>query len=147
MKSDDINIDSITTDIDLQLLIKRLIITMDQEGGVGIAATQVGVLKNVFIFTRIDKSGNPHQVAINPKIISHPDETVCFERDGCLSIPNISANSTRYPWVEVEYWDEQGNYHKERLEGFSRTDNFTGVIFQHEFDHLNGILFTDRICE
>lgn len=147
MKSEDININSITTDEDLRLLINRLIVTMEEEGGVGIAAPQVGVQKNIFIFTRIDRPDNPHQVAINPRITSHPDETVCFERDGCLSIPDISANSTRYPWVEVEYWDENGKHHKERLEGFSRNDNFTGVIFQHELDHLNGILFTDRICE
>ena len=146
MKSSDLNTDSITTDEDLQLLIKRLILTMNEAGGVGIAAPQVGILKNIFIFMRIDQPDYPTQVAINPKIVDHPSETVCFEGDGCLSIPNISANSVRYPWVEVEYWDENGNFHKETLMGYSREDDFTSIIFQHEFDHLNGILFTDKIC-
>ncbi len=145
MKSSDVNIDSITTDEDLQLLIKRLIVTMKEAGGVGIAAPQVGVLKNIFIFMRIDKPGFPIQVAINPRIVNHPNETVCFEGDGCLSIPNISANSIRYPWVEVEYWDENGDFHKEKLMGYSREYDFTSIIFQHEFDHLNGVLFTDKI--
>lgn len=145
MKSSDVNIDSITTDEDLQLLIKRLIVTMKEAGGVGIAAPQVGVLKNIFIFMRIDKPGFPIQVAINPRIVNHPNETVCFEGDGCLSIPNISANSIRYPWVEVEYWDENGDFHKEKHMGYSREYDFTSIIFQHEFDHLNGVLFTDKI--
>lgn len=94
---------------------------------------------------RIDKPGFPIQVAINPRIVNHPNETVCFEGDGCLSIPNISANSIRYPWVEVEYWDENGDFHKEKLMGYSREYDFTSIIFQHEFDHLNGVLFTDKI--
>jgi len=146
MQSSDINANSIATDEDLQLLIQRLAITMNEAGGVGIAAPQVGVLKKIFLFIRIDKPDYPIQVAINPRIVNHPTETVCFEGDGCLSIPNISANSIRFPWIEIEYWDEKGNFHKERLEGYSRTEDFTAVIFQHELDHLNGILFTDKIC-
>ncbi|MBF6598213.1 MAG: peptide deformylase [Fermentimonas sp.] len=146
MQSSDINQDSITNDEDLQLLIKRLILTMNEAGGVGIAAPQVGVLKNIFLFVRFDNPEYPVQVAINPRIVNHPNETICFEGDGCLSIPNISTNSIRFPWVEVEYWDENGNFHKEKLMGYSREDDFTSIIFQHEFDHLNGILFTDKIC-
>lgn len=146
MKSSDINTDSIATDEDLQLLIQRLEITMNEAGGVGIAAPQVGVLKNIFLFIRFDKQDNPVQVAINPRIINQPSETVCFEGDGCLSIPNISSNSIRFPWIEVEYWDEKGNFHKEKLIGYSREEDFTSIIFQHELDHLHGILFTDKIC-
>lgn len=146
MQSSNINTDSISTDEDLQLLIQRLMATMAEAGGVGIAAPQVGILKNLFLFIRIDKPDYPIQVAINPRIVNHPQETVCFEGDGCLSIPNISANSIRFPWVEVEYWDEQGDFHKEKLMGFSRDEDFTSIIFQHEFDHLNGVLFTDKIC-
>ena len=146
MQSSDINTDSITTDENLQLLIQRLAITMNEAGGVGIAAPQVGILKNIFLFIRIDKPDYPIQVAINPIIVNHPTETVCFEGDGCLSIPNISANSIRFPWIEVEYWDEKGNFHKEKLIGYSREEDFTSIIFQHELDHLHGILFTDKIC-
>lgn len=131
---------------DLKLLIQRLKLTMQVESGVGIAAPQVGINKNIFIFTRIDHPDFPAAAAINPKIVGHPEETVCFEQDGCLSIPGISGNSLRYPWVEIEYTNEDGDIVKERLEGYSRTGNFTAVVFQHEFDHLRGVLFIDKLC-
>lgn len=131
---------------DLQLLIERLKTTMMVESGVGIAAPQIGIAKNVFLFTRIDRPGHPVTTVINPRIINRPKETVCFERDGCLSIPNISGNTIRYPWIDVEYTDENGSLIQERLEGYSRTGNFAGIIFQHEFDHLQGILFIDKFC-
>jgi len=131
---------------DLHLLIDRLKITLDVESGVGISAVQVGVLKNLFLFVRIDKPGYPIQVAINPRIMKHPEKTICFEDDGCLSIPRTSGNSQRYPWIEVEYTDEKGELIHERLEGYSRDGNFTAVIFQHEYDHLQGVLFIDKLC-
>ncbi len=140
------DIENINESEDLQLLIGRLKTTMAVESGVGIAAPQVGIGRNIFLFTRIDKANYPVIVAINPKIVNHPEETICFERDGCLSIPGISGNSIRYPWVDVEYTDENGNLVQERLEGYSRESDFTGIIFQHEFDHLQGILFTDKLC-
>lgn len=146
MQSTDVDPDSIVNDESLQLLIHRLIVTMNASGGVGIAAPQVGVLKNIFVFTRLDLPDNPVHIAINPNIVNFPEDTVCFERDGCLSIPDIRANSLRLPWVDVEYWDERGNFHSEHLQGSSRSDHFSAVIFQHEYDHLQGILFTDKIC-
>ena len=129
----------------LQYFLSRLHATLSESGGVGIAAPQVGILKNIFLFQRIDKPGHPVQVAINPKITNHSFETIVFECDGCLSIPDVSGNSLRYPWIDVEYMDEKGVLHSEKLEGFSRFDNFTAIIYQHEFDHLNGVLFTDKI--
>lgn len=146
MQSEDVDVDSIENDVNLQLLIRRLALTMKESGGVGIAAPQVGVLKNVFVFMRLDLPDEPVQVVINPKIIDFPTDTVCFERDGCLSIPNMRANSLRFPWVEVSYLDEKGKTCHEHLYGHSRNDHFTAVIFQHEYDHLRGILFTDKIC-
>lgn len=140
------DIENINESEDLQLLIDRLKATMAAESGVGIAAPQVGIGRNIFLFTRIDKANYPVIVAINPKLVNHPEETICFERDGCLSIPGISGNSIRYPWVDVEYTDENGNLVQERLEGYSRESDFTGIIFQHEFDHLQGVLFIDKLC-
>lgn len=133
-------------DSTLALLVARLKTTMAAENGVGIAAPQVGVLKNIFLFTRLDLPGEPVVVAINPAITNHPDTTVCFLRDGCLSIPDTSGNSIRYPWVDVEYYNEKGELFRERLEGYSRQDTFTAVIFQHEYDHTRGILFIDKLC-
>jgi peptide deformylase len=132
---------------DLKLLIKRLKVTLEIENGIGIAAPQVGILRNLFIIVRVDKPDMPVEAVINPRIISHSEETVCFERDGCLSIPEISGNSIRYPWIEVEYLNENGKKIREKLTGYSRKDNFAAIIFQHEYDHLRGILFIDKLCK
>lgn len=131
----------------VEKLISRMKATMFAESGVGIAAPQIGISRNIFLFVRVDQSNAPVEVAINPKIVNHPDETICFERDGCLSIPNVAGNSIRYPWIEVEYLNENGKKIREKLVGYSRKDNFVAVIFQHEFDHLQGVLFTDKLCE
>jgi peptide deformylase len=132
---------------DLRLLVARLKSTLATENGVGIAAPQVGILRNLFIFERVDKPGAPVETVINPIIVSHSVETVCFEGDGCLSIPELRGNSVRYSWVEVEYFNENGDKIREKLTGYSRNDNFTAIIFQHEYDHLQGILFIDKLCK
>ncbi|MDU1904964.1 MAG: peptide deformylase [Dysgonomonas sp.] len=131
---------------EIALLIERMKATMETESGVGIAAPQVGICKNIFLFTRLDQPDYPVIAAINPRIVNHSEETICFENDGCLSIPGVSGNSIRYPWIEVEYTNEKGELIKEKLEGYSRSGNFTGIIFQHEYDHLQGVLFIDKLC-
>lgn len=145
-KSIDVDAKNIATNKDLQLLIDRLQMTLAVESGVGIAAPQVGIGRNLFLFLRIDQKGMPVQVAINPRIVGHSAETFLFERDGCLSVPELSGTTNRYRWVDVEYYDDNGTLIKERLSGGSRGADFTGVIFQHEYDHLQGILFTDRLA-
>lgn len=132
---------------ELAKLLARMRVTMDAEEGIGIAAPQVGINRNIFLFTRIDEPEQKVQVAINPRITAHSDSLVCFERDGCLSIPDIRGNSKRYAWIEVSYHDENGKLHKERFSGHKRPDNFTNIIFQHEYDHINGILFIDKLCD
>ncbi len=143
----DLDIQNIAKNEDLQLLIARMKATLMDEEGVGLAAPQVGIGRNLFLFMRIDKPDFPVQVAINPKIVNTPDEMICFEGDGCLSIPDVSGDTFRYPWIDVEYYDEKGELHKERLSGYSRDDDFTGIVFQHEFDHLQGVLFIDKFCD
>lgn len=144
-KATDVDIKGIARDKEFQHFIKRMRATLDEENGVGLAAPQVGIGRNVFLFMRIREEGHPVQVAINPKIVDKSDETFCFVGDGCLSIPNLSGNTERHTWVEVEYYDENGKQFRERLSSASRKGDYTGVIFQHEFDHLNGILFIDRL--
>lgn len=141
------DVKNVANNKNIQLFIEKLKLTLEAESGVGIAAPQVGIGRNLFLFLRIDKEDHPVQVAINPRIVKHSDEIICFEGDGCLSIPNQSGNTARYAWVEVEYYDEKGTLIKEKLSGISRDSDFTGIIFQHEFDHLNGILFTDRLVK
>lgn len=141
------NVKDIANNKEWQYFIERLKLTMAVEMGVGIAAPQVGVGRNLFLFTRIDKPEMPVEVAINPKIVAHSENTISFEGDGCLSVPNMSGTSIRYEWVEVEYYNEKGELKKERLSGGSRGSDFTGVVFQHEFDHLQGVLFIDKLVE
>lgn len=141
------DVGDIATDRDLQHFIKRLKRTMGVANGVGIAAPQVGIGRNIFAFMRIDKPEMPVEVAINPKIVAHSSNQYCFEGDGCLSVPEESGNTLRYEWIDVEYYNEQGELVKERLNGGTRETDFTGVIFQHENDHLNGVLFVDRIVD
>lgn len=141
------NIESFVKDKNWQYFIERLKLTMDIESGVGIAAIQVGIQRNIFLFMRLDKVDRPIEVAINPRIVNHPEEFICFKNDGCLSIPDMSGDTKRYEWVDVEYYNEKGDFVKERLSGYSRTGDFTGVIFQHEYDHLQGILYIDKIYE
>ncbi|NDW17345.1 peptide deformylase [Dysgonomonas sp. 216] len=144
-KSEDIDID--VDSILLNTLIERMKVTLDEEMGVGLAAPQVGIMKNIFLFVRIDLPDEPVAVAINPRILNHADKLICFDGDGCLSVPGQSGDSMRYPWIEVEYINEKGELIREKLYGHSRQDNFVAVIFQHEFDHLQGILYTDKLCE
>lgn len=147
-KSTDIpNVSNIAKNLQLQILIQRLKLTMLKESGVGIAAPQIGISRNLFIFIRLDKPDYPMEVAINPRITKHSEETICFEGDGCLSVPDQSGTTNRYAWIEVEYYNEKGELVKDRLSGESRDGDFTGVIFQHEYDHLQGILFYDRLSE
>jgi peptide deformylase len=141
------NLKNFAGDSTFHMLIARMKKTLEVENGVGIAAPQIGISKNLFLFMRLDLPDKPVHVAVNPRIVNHPDTTVCFERDGCLSIPNRSGNSVRYSRIDVEYWNEKGEKIHERLEGYSRQNTFTAIIFQHEYDHTRGILFTDKLCK
>jgi len=107
--------------------------------GVGIAAPQVGVLKNIIWVQRFDKDNLPFEVYINPKIIRYSEQKQDC-REGCLSIPGRSdTTKTRSYSITIEY-DQLNAVHKtEEVEGF------TAVIFQHEIDHLNGILYLDHL--
>ncbi len=107
--------------------------------GVGIAAPQVGVLKNIIWVQRFDKEDFPFEVYLNPKIVKYTDKKQdCVE--GCLSIPNRSdTTKTRAYAILMEYDKMDGTHHSEMIEAF------TAVIFQHEIDHLNGILYLDHL--
>ncbi|HTO34895.1 MAG TPA: peptide deformylase [Flavobacterium sp.] len=126
----------------LEVLINRmfLAVTDPVEGGVGIAAPQVGINRNVIWVQRFDKENNPFEVYINPKIL-WKSQLLRKGPEGCLSIPDIRGDVYRHYALEIEYFDQKGKKHIEKIEGF------TAVIFQHEIDHLNGVLFTQRLEE
>ena len=130
-----------STDAVLQALVHRLYktVTDSMSLGVGISAPQVGVLKRVIWVQRFDKDGFPFEFYLNPRIRQYSELTQeC--REGCLSIPDRmdTLNSRSYA-VLIEYQRFNGKKQVEMVE------DFTAVIFQHEIDHLNGILYTDHL--
>jgi len=138
---------AVSTDIDpkdkdLPLLIDRMFATVNDSlnAGVGIAAPQVGINRNVIWVQRFDKPGEPFEVYINPKIIWR-SKLMRKGAEGCLSIPDIRGDVLRHYTIRITYLDRNGKPHDEMVEGF------TAVIFQHETDHLNGILFPERLTE
>ncbi len=128
----------------IQTLIDDLIETVRAVNGVGIAAPQVNESYQIFI---VASSPNPRYpdapkmepiAVINPKIISRSDEMV-DGWEGCLSIPGIRGLVSRHKSIAVEYTDRDGHEKTEEL------SDFIARIFQHEYDHLHGILFLDRL--
>ncbi|WNH09040.1 peptide deformylase [Thalassobellus suaedae] len=125
----------------LQTFVKRLYATVRDSisMGVGIAAPQVGVLKNIIWVQRFDKENFPFEVYLNPKITKYSKKKQTC-KEGCLSIPNRTdtLNNRAYA-ILIEYDTMQGEHKTEMIE------DFTSVIFQHEIDHLNGILYLDHL--
>jgi peptide deformylase len=128
----------------LQQLIDDLLVTVSVSNGVGIAAPQVSRSYRLFIVASRPNPRYPNAPSmeptamINPKIIANSTEIV-KGWEGCLSIPGIRGLVPRYQAIEVEYTSRDGKLHKQEL-----TD-FVARIFQHEYDHLDGIVFLDRV--
>jgi peptide deformylase len=139
------NIDIKKNKKELQHLIERMRVTLKNSDGVGLAAPQVGISRNIFLFTRYDKPGFPVEVVINPQILSYSFNKVAFSGDGCLSIPDLWGVTERNETVQVRYYNANNELIEEKIKGHQRPQDFTSIIFQHEFDHLEGVLFTDRI--
>ena len=118
----------------MEMLVKRLKMTMKLYGGIGLSANQCGVFERVFVI------GTDHfQIAcINPRIIGQAPSTIKAE-EGCLSFPGLHVKLNRPDWVEVEFTNEMGELKQMRLEGI------TARCFQHELDHMNGIRMIDHI--
>jgi peptide deformylase len=128
----------------LQALIQDLDDTAAENAGcVGIAACQIGEMQRVAL---VDTSGHRkfgaassgRMVLVNPRIVERDGERV--GREGCLSLPDFTANVRRAQDIVVEYQDETGTSHRH-----AATD-FEAVAIQHEVDHLDGILFLDRVA-
>ena len=116
-------------------------VTSPEQDGVGIAAPQVGILRNVIAVQRFDKEGEPFEVYPNIRIVATRGEPE-LGPEGCLSVPGRRGDVLRWRDIDICYTSpETGREVTERVEGF------TAVIFQHETDHLKGILYIDKLCE
>jgi peptide deformylase len=125
-------------DGELKETIDKMAEIMYKAKGIGLAANQVGILKRFFIMDVSQREGkNKLEVYINPEIVSTEGETLSEE--GCLSIPGYFAPVKRYAKIYVKAYDINGNPIEREL------DKISAIVFQHEYDHLEGILFIDRL--
>ena len=122
--------------LDRHELSKTLIENMLHYDGVGLSANQIGIWERAFCMI-IDIETGETITCFNPKIIKKYDESSWFE-EGCLSYPDEIINVKRPDRIVVKYEDENEKVHKLKLDGF------TARVFQHEYDHLEGIDFTQR---
>lgn len=126
-------------DQEIRQLIREMLQTMYSADGIGLAAPQVAVNKQLIVIDiEPDNPANPPLVLINPVIKTFSGDS-CSYQEGCLSIPGVYMDVQRPEIVEVSYKDEQGK---------PQTLTANGLLaraIQHEMDHLNGVLFVDRI--
>ena len=122
---------------------EEMVETMREANGVGLAAPQVGLLQRLFVaeLPEDEETGEPAETYIlfNPKIIKGRGEQIGYE--GCLSIPGYIGEVARRQQITVEAFDEKGDLVRLKVEGY------LARVFQHEIDHLDGILYTDRLTD
>jgi peptide deformylase len=131
---------------EIQGLIDSLIETRRMAGGAGLAAPQVGVSKRIAV-VEVDEATRyaykplvPLTVLVNPVVEQLGDETLLIN-EGCLSVPDLRGDVERYLSVRVDYFDRNG------AECSVVVDGLTAGTFQHEVDHLDGVLFLDRVAD
>lgn len=121
-------------------------VTHPSQDGVGIAAPQVGINRRIVAVQRFDKEGEPFEVYPNIRIVWASD-SVAIGPEGCLSVPDRRGDVLRSQEIVIEYADmKAASSAKETIPMVRDTiSGFTAVIFQHEIDHLKGILYIDRL--
>jgi peptide deformylase len=120
-------------------LVADMIETMYADEGVGLAAPQVSVLKRIIVYDNVTAAyGTDPQVLINPEIVD--EEGSCRAEEGCLSIPELKGQVERSERVTAVGLDREGRTIEVRAEGLAAR------VLQHEIDHLDGILFVDRLA-
>lgn len=127
-------------DEDLKQLAREMLLIMYASHGVGLAAPQVGVNKRVLVFNPegSSKAFLQEVVLVNPTIIASSKKTI-VEPEACLSFPGMSGNVRRHEWVKVQAYRLNGKKFTVKYEGWK------AKIFQHEFDHLQGVVYIDRL--
>jgi len=129
---------------DIKKLVEDMYETMYNASGVGLAAPQIGLSIRLFVTdgSPMDDEdeilNNFKKVFVNPTVLEEEGEEWAFE-EGCLSIPGIRADVNRPSKISVHYFDENWNEHTEVFDGLAAR------IIQHEYDHLQGVLFVDKV--
>ncbi len=125
-------------------LARKLVKTLEStDGGVGLAAPQVGINRRVVAVQRVDKEGEPIEVYANIFIEDMRGEPEAGP-EGCLSVPDRRSDVMRYQEITIRYTDVNSDRLDQPREIREDVSGFAAVIFQHEVDHLEGVLFIDR---
>ncbi len=126
------------TDPEIQTLIDDMVETMNDARGVGLAAPQLGEEVQIFVYQAAGPPEIPLRVVVNPLITPQARE-MAYDWEGCLSIPDLRGLVPRHPTVRVQGLDREGRPLDYVASGFEAR------IVQHEYDHLNGVVFLDRM--
>lgn len=126
-------------DADLRTLVREMLQTMYSEDGIGLAAPQVAMNKQLLVVdTDPENAAAPPLILVNPKILRYSKE-LAKGQEGCLSIPGVYLDVIRPAAIEVSFKDETGKPRKLKV------DDLVARVIQHEMDHLNGVMFVDRV--
>ena len=143
-KTKDIPINEIKSE-NTQKIIEKMIKTMRKHNGAGLAANQIYAPISICIIEVLDNPRYKHlntiplKVLINPKIIIKKDTATFNSYEGCLSVPNLRGKVKRYNTINVTYYNMDAKKITEDIKGIE------SIVYQHEIDHLNGFLFTDKV--
>ncbi|KAF3978254.1 MAG: peptide deformylase [Methylococcales symbiont of Iophon sp. n. MRB-2018] len=132
------------TSPDMVEIMDSMLQTLSETNGVGLAAPQISISLRIVIIASRPSKRYPLAPKMEPVIMFNPEFEILSEAthkdwEGCLSIPGIRALVPRYSKIKIAYTDRQGNAQK------LIADDFIARIFQHEYDHLNGLVYLDRV--
>ena len=143
-KTKDIPINEIKSE-NTKKIIEKMIKTMRKHNGVGLAANQIYEPIRICIIEVLDNPRYKHlntiplKVLINPKVIIKKDTATFNSYEGCLSVPNLRGKVKRYNTINVTYYNMDAKKITEDIKGLE------SIVYQHEIDHLDGYLFTDKV--
>tara|TARA_B000000565_G_scaffold180248_1_gene136706 strand:- start:54 stop:641 length:588 start_codon:yes stop_codon:yes gene_type:complete len=143
-KTKDIPINDIKAD-NTQKIIEKMIKTMRKHNGAGLAANQIYEPIRICIIEVLDNPRYKHlnsiplKILINPKVIIKKDTATFNSYEGCLSVPNLRGKVRRYNSINVTYYTMDAKRITENIKGLE------SIVYQHEIDHLDGYLFTDKV--
>ncbi len=125
-------------------LIRDMFDTMRHAEGVGLAAPQIGILKKIVVVGSDPEDDGPVNSRVPERILINPEITPITESvdgnwEGCLSVPAMRGYVERPNQIKMKWMDEKGNSHEETFKGYP------AIVYQHECDHLNGVLYVDRL--
>jgi peptide deformylase len=109
--------------------------------GIGLAANQIGIAKRVFVMGSNNIEGFPAPFAVFNPIIKEVSEEQVLDQEGCLSYPGLFLMVKRPAWAVAEYQDRDGNLKEIKVDGY------LAKCFQHEYDHLDGVCFVDKVSQ